>query len=183
MLHIALHLSRLNCSTSNTQTMLYPSMLTQSSCLVLCLVSLIMLNKPPSRNSPLHLLLLLSCPPHPHYHPSLSQRPVPLLSQSLLQLGSFPSVSELVTLSQPPLTVCCDSTMSPPSLWMMSGCPLEEVTVFFRSLSVFSPSITQTPRDTGLWKERCVKMSGDVTDLLDQHKHKTVCELICAVSH
>lgn len=65
MLHIALHLSRLNCSTSNTQTMLYPSMLTQSSCLVLCLVSLIMLNKPPSRNSPLHLLLLLSCPPTP----------------------------------------------------------------------------------------------------------------------
>lgn len=83
------------------------------------------LTPPPSLVSPLLPL-----------RPFFSQRPVPLLSQSLLQLGSFPDVSEWVTSSRPPLVVCCDSAMSPPPLWMMSGCPREEVTVLLLSFAV-----------------------------------------------
>lgn len=59
----AFHLSGLNCFTSDIQTMPYPSMLIQSSRLVLCLVSLIILNKPPSHNSTLLPLLFPPCPP------------------------------------------------------------------------------------------------------------------------
>lgn len=76
------------CLTSNIQTKLYPSMLTQSSCLVLCFVSLIILNKPPPHNSPLHLPLFLFNPfPHHYNHPSLSQSPVPLCHSHCSSLG------------------------------------------------------------------------------------------------
>lgn len=123
----------------------------------------------------------LSCfhPAPPLQHPSLSQGPVPLLSQSLLQLGSFPSVSELVTPSQPPLAVCCDSNVSPPPLPMMSGCPLEEVTILYLSVSL---SITPTPWDAvlfcaaeKLWQNtrECKGFTG---------KYTTVCEMINAES-
>ena len=162
MLCFAFHLSGLNCFTSDIQTMLYPSMLIQSSCLVSCLVSLIILNKPPSHNSTLHPLLFPPC--SPPQHPSLSQGPVPLLSQSLLQLGSFPSVSELVTPSQPPLAACCDSNVSPTPLPMMSGCPLEEVTILYLSVSL---SITPTPRDAALRKKSFDKIPGNVKALLE----------------
>ena len=67
--------------------------------IVLCLVSLILLNKPPSRHSPLHLL--------PSPSPARPPPPILLLSQPLLRRGVTPrGVSELVTPSQHLLPRC-----------------------------------------------------------------------------
>lgn len=95
---------------------------------------------------------------------SFSQRPVLLLSQSLLQLGSFPAVSGWVTWSRPLSPECCDSTVSGLPLRMMS-CPCE-VTILSQILSTLPNGLTScrslesTTYQTELWIDMIKKHHG-----------------------
>lgn len=105
--------------------------------------------------------------------PSFSQRPVPLLTQYIAPAWVIPQHVR-----------AGDIELAPPRcvLWQhhVSTATVEDVRMpprggHYFSLSL-SLSITLTPWDAGLWKERFVRMSGNVNDFLE--KHKTVCELI-----
>lgn len=136
------------------------------------LVSLIILNKPPTHNSPLHLPLSRFNPPL-HHHPSLSQRPVPLCHSHCCSSG-LQCVGAGDTEAIPPPSrpaVCCDSAMSAPPLSMMSGCPLEEVTIFFLSCSVSLCPLT--PRLSGLCNDWFVTAWGEVEGFLICSKYST----------
>lgn len=128
-------------------------------CLVLRLVSVIVLNKPPSLWAPPPNLPLL----HWRRHPLFSQRPVPLLSQSLLQLGSLPVCESWCVLWQ--RRVCAataDDVRMPP----------KEVTIFSPFLSVF---LRPVDRLRGVLvcgeRKRFVKMSINVRDIVGKHWH------------
>lgn len=158
MLHIAFHLSGL--LQISKQSTIYADTVILSSLFALSLWSS---STNCTHHPPLHPLTFLS---YPHLTPPIPffWRPVPLLSQSLLQLGSFPSVSELVTRSQPP-SLC---VVTAPCLHRHCGW-CQNAPWGGHHLLFLWFCLSLALQDAGLQKERHVNLSGDVNSGKKRH--------------
>lgn len=148
MLHTAFHLSGLNCLTSNIRTAV-------SICADTVILSGLMpcLSDHPQQTSPRQLTPPPSAsfpPPSPASPPPFPvQRPVPLLSQSLPQLRSFPSVPGLVTLTQPLLSPPVVTALCLHRHWgWCQGAPSRRSPASYSFLLPFSAC---SPDSTGSW--------------------------------